>query len=252
MNASNYDYVAFIDGDCVAPANWLSYLVQEYTAVKKDNLQLAAVGGTNIPDDNAPAFVKSISIALDSYAGSFNSAQGRQFGKHKQVKSLANLNVLYDKQVIYEVGGYDESLKSEAEDADINYRISCRGYDFVFLPGSYVYHKMRATPSGWYKNMFRYGKGRARLLKRYPKMWNISFFFPILYLIVIFSTLLFPINRIFMLGLLYVPAIIFLAIKLCIKNNSIKFVPGVILIFFIQHFGYAIGELYGLVNPRIK
>ena len=73
VKASRYDYVAFIDADCEAPQDWLSILVKYHQKAKQKNSKIIAVGGANIPPDNADEFVKAIGIALDSYVGSFTS-----------------------------------------------------------------------------------------------------------------------------------------------------------------------------------
>ena len=184
---ARYDYVAFIDADCEAPHDWLSTLVKDYVKIQKKSEGVVAVGGTNIPPENAGSFLRAIGIALDSYMGSFCSVQGRQFREPRFVTSLSNLNVLYNKQKIKDIGYFDESLLSEAEDADINFRLFSAGNKFLFVPYSFVWHKMRPTPGMWLRNMFRYGKGRARLLKRYPQMWRISFTLPLIFIASIFS-----------------------------------------------------------------
>ncbi len=252
IKAAKYDYIAFIDADCEAPQNWLETLVEQFENVQLTDKKVIAVGGTNIPPENAGSFLQAIGIALDSYVGSFGSVQGRQFKKPMNVSSLSNLNVLYDKQKIIDVGYYDESLVSEAEDADINFRLISAGNRFLFIPYSFVWHKMRPTPKTWLKNMFRYGKGRARLLKRYPEMWAISFALPILFIASILSILITPFSNIFSLSAIYFPALLCFSLYMCIKKRHPELVLHVMLVYLIQHFGYAAGEVYGLLHTKVK
>ena len=252
VKASRYDYIAFIDADCEAPQNWLSTLVFSYEALSLKDETIIAVGGTNVSPKNAGPFTQAIGIALDSFPGSFNSVQGRIFGQSVYVSSLSNLNVLYRKEVIEDIGLYDESLLSEAEDADLNYRLSSAGYKLVYIPHSFVWHKMRPTPKTWLKNMFRYGKGRGRLLKRYPKMWSISFILPIIFSIGMLSILAGPIQKIFYLSLFYFPIICLYALYQSYKKKAGKFWLYVFSVYLIQHFGYAAGEVYGLINPKVR
>lgn len=252
IRAANYDYIAFIDADCEAPQNWLETLVEQYQNIQLTDKNVIAVGGTNIPPENVGGFLQAIGIALDSYIGSFGSVQGRQFKKPMHVSSLSNLNVLYDKQKIIDIGCYDESLVSEAEDADINYRLFTAGNRFLFIPCSFVWHKMRPTPKTWLANMFRYGKGRARLLKRYPKMWRVSFALPLLFITAI-STLFFtPFSNVFSLPAIYFPALLCFSLYMCIKKRHPELVLHVMLVYLIQHFGYAAGEVYGLLHTKVK
>lgn len=252
VKTSKYNFVALIDADCEAPSNWLTVLAENYLKITKNDNKVVAVGGANNPPDNSSRFLRAIGVVLDSYMGSFNSPQGRQFVTTRYVSSLANLNVLYRKEAIVEVGYYDESLFSEAEDADLNYRLSLSGCKFVYIPESFVLHKFRPTLTTWLKNMFRYGRGRARLLKRYPDMWQLSFVLPILFILAMFSLVLLPSNKIFFLPLSYFLVIMVFSFLICLKKRNLSIVFYVIAVYVVQHFGYAIGEVYGLLNPRVK
>ncbi len=162
------------------------------------------------------------------------------------------MNVMYDKQAVIDIGRFDVSLGSEAEDAELNYRLHSQGVRFIFVPGMPVLHKFRSTPAIWYKNMVRYGRGRARLLKRYPEMWSVAYVLPPLLLLVICSALLAMFYPVFSLPLLYFPAITMYAAFLCRKKQRLELTHHVALVFMVQHFGYAIGEVVGLLNPRVR
>ena len=252
VKAAQYGYVAFIDADCEAPEDWLETLVEQYQRIRLKDEKVIAVGGTNIPPENAGSFLQAIGVALDSYIGSFGSVQGRQFKKPMHVSSLSNLNVLYNKQKIVDVGYYDESLISDAEDADINFRLFSAGNRFLFIPHSFVWHKMRPTPKTWLKNMFRYGKGRARLLKRYPQMWAVSFALPLLFIAAILSISLIPFSMVFSFSAIYFPTLMCFSLYMCIKKRHPELVLHVMLVYLIQHFGYAAGEIYGLLYTKVK
>jgi len=252
IKASRYDHIAFIDADCEAPEDWLSKLADAYRKAYQEDENVIAVGGSNIPPEDAESFLIAIGVALDSYLGSFNSAQGRLFKKPHYVSSLANLNVLYRKGPIIDAGYYDESLFSEAEDADINHRLHSIGYKFFFVPGSFVWHKMRPTPRSWLKNMFRYGKGRPRLLKRYPEMWNLSFLLPPAFALAIAGILLGPFVKIFYLSAVYFPILFLFSFYQSTRKHFPKLTIHVMSVYLIQHFGYAAGEIYGLLHPKVK
>ena len=252
MKFSKYEYIAFIDADCVAPTDWLEILTDEFKTAKHLDNKVVATGGANLPPEESDKFLKALNLAQDSYLGSFNSAQGRKFKERRYVPSLANLNVLYLKSAIIEVGNYDESLASDAEDADMNFRLKKAGWRFVFVPRSFVWHRFRPDASRWFKNMFRYGRGRARLLKRYPDMWSISYALPIVFAFAMISIPFSVISPYFILSMTYFPMIIVFSLVLCLYKGSVSLLFQVIAIFLIQHFGYAAGELYGLINPKVK
>lgn len=252
VQAASHDFIAFIDGDCEAPSDWLSTLMQAMETGRAHNPAVIAVGGANIPPKEARPFVRAIGVAQDSFAGAFNSAQGRQFAEPRLVSSLATCNVVYDKQAIQAVGGFDETLMSEAEDADLNYRIGRNGGKFLFIPESHVLHWMRATPRLWWKNMVRYGRGRARLLKRFPAMWALPYVLPLIFLTGMLTIPLAQAWRIFSLPLLYFPALLLYAYLLSKRKNVPELFLHVFVVFVVQHFGYAVGEACGLLNPKVK
>ncbi|MDC0335729.1 glycosyltransferase [Pseudodesulfovibrio sp.] len=250
--AASHDHIGFIDGDCEAPTNWLSILMQAMEEAMENDASVIAVGGANIPPEKASPFVRAIGVAQDSFAGAFNSAQGRQFEASRLVPSLANCNVVYQKQAILDVNGFDETLMSEAEDADLNYRIGVNGGKFLFVPESYVLHWMRATPRLWWKNMVRYGKGRARLLKRFPEMWSVSYSLPLIFLTGMLTIPLAQEWPVFALGLLYFPAVLGYSYLLSARKKVPELFLHVFTVFLVQHFGYAFGEAWGLLNPEVK
>lgn len=252
IKAAKHDHIALIDADCEAPPRWLEILVEHYRELHRKDQEIIGVGGSNIPPKHSGSFIRAIGIALDSYIGSFNSVQGRKFNKDSIVPSISTVNALYDKQVINQIGCFDASLSDEAEDADLNFRINLAGYKLYYIPESYVWHKMRPTAKTWLKNMFRYGKGRARLLKRYPKMWSINFVLPIFFFCAMILTLLIPLSKIFLLPTLYVPLIFFFSLIQCNKYKSKNMIFHVMLVYYIEHIGYAAGEIYGLLNPNVK
>ncbi len=252
VEAARHPHIAFIDADCEAPSDWLQRLAGHYAEQRRLDPQVVAVGGGNVPPPDGNAFVQAVGLALDSFAGSFNSAQGRQFEETREVNSLATLNVLYDKAAIRDIGAFDVSLVSEAEDADLNYRLREKGHRFIFIPGLPVLHKFRPTPAIWYRNMVRYGRGRARLLKRHPQMWSLSFTLPPLFLFGMAGTLLTPWHWVFALPLLYFPVLWIHAAWLCRQKGRPGLVLQVFLVFVVQHFGYALGEVMGLLNPKVS
>jgi succinoglycan biosynthesis protein ExoA len=250
--AARYDHVAFIDADCFAPPDWLATLVSAFINNKKEDDRLVAVGGGNIPPLNANRFVKAIGIALDSFPGSFNSPQGRRFSRPKRVNHLACLNVLYEKRQLVKIGYFDESLETGGEDAEMNFRLSGSGAGFQFCPESFVWHQLRSTPAEWFRNMFRYGFTRAEILKRHPRMWHFNFVLPLIFFSAFTLTLLTPVNPIFGLPFLYFPVIFIFSAFQALSKKSLRLVFHVWLVFVVQHFGYALGEVTGLAVPLAK
>ena len=247
-----HDFLAFIDADCEAPPGWLSTLVKGYQAAKIRDSNVIAAGGRNIAPADARPFVKAIEIALDSYLGSYTSIQGRQYRRPVFVRNLSMSNALFEKAKVVEAGYFDESLRSEAEDAELNFHLAEAGYRLLFIPESYVWHRLRSSPILWLKNMFRYGKGRARLLKRHARMWNIHFALPLVFLLALASVPLAAFSRLFFLPLLYFPFVLGVSVIQAVRKKAPYLFGTVAAVFLLLHFGYAAGEFYGLLNPKVR
>jgi len=251
VRGARFDHIAFVDADCTVPPDWLSLLARSFDAAKSTAGDLVAVGGRNIAPPQAAPFVKAIEIALDSFAGSFNRVQGRQLRRPAFVSSLSLANAFFGRESILAVGGFDESLRSEAEDADLNFRLAEAGGKFLYVPDSYVWHNMRSSPKSWFRNMFRYGKGRARLLKRHRGMRHPVFLLPVVFLPAMLSVSLAWLSPVFLLPLLYFPLLGGLSLIQAVTHRSTPLWPSIFLVYGLQHFGYACGEVYGLLHPRV-
>ena len=83
-------------------------------------------------------------------------------------------------------------------------------------------------------------------------MWGIAYSFPILFLLAMAALALIPLSKGFLCAAIYFPLLVLFSFFLSLKNNQIRLAPYVILIYLIQHFGYALGEVYGLLSPSVK
>lgn len=166
-NASS-PLVAYTDADCIMPPHWLRTLVRAYRARKAEDVSLAGVGGGNYqPDDTR--FYRALNVFLSSPFGNRGSAQTERFREGRYVDSLAALNVLYEKDALESVGGYDcVHFPRAGEDEDLNCRLAEKGRRIYFVPGCEVLHFWRDTFAGWLRNMSLYGFWRAKLRRRHP------------------------------------------------------------------------------------
>lgn len=239
IQASRYPFVAFTDADCVVPQNWLKILSAEYQRLSFADPQIAGVGGGNIPADSSSRFSRALAVYLDSFLGSFNSVQGRNFEQVKQVASLACLNVLYKKKMLIECGLFDERLGNVVEDADINFRLKEKGHSLYFVPHLAVSHKMPLSFMGWLGKMNFYGRGRAQFLCKHNDYHNLFFALPLFFVL---SMLVWPLGflcPVFFFTLLYFPFIFLYAGSVALRKNKFLLFPLILAIFIATHFVYA-------------
>jgi glycosyltransferase involved in cell wall biosynthesis len=249
--------VAFTDADCVVPPGWLSLLVGSYLELKAARPAVCAVGGSNLPpardQDGANTFLATLGMMLNSFAGSLGSVQGLRFKKLTRVRSLACLNVLYEKEAVLRAGLFDVGMGNIGEDADLNNRLRRMGRELYFVPGSFVYHRLRPTPARWAANMFHYGRGRALLIRKdAANMQSGVYLLPFLFLPVMLASPLGFVREFFFLPLAYFPVVVLLSLAVCLRERR----PGLVLSLFscyvITHFAYSLGIWAGLFGQRKK
>lgn len=223
--------LAFTDADCLTPKNWLKNLVLGYQKYKKQIPQLVAVGGPNYPPKTT-SFYQALSIVLNTFLGSRGSVQGRRYPKDREVPHLPCVNVLYEKEAIKKIGGFDEALGSIIEDEDLSYRLLKTGRCFYYLANAGVIHKMRDNLWDWAKRMVVYGKGRIMFLKKHPERKSLVFFLPV---ILVLTT---PLSFWF-----YCLFFGFYSFWLAFRQQKPNLWFKIFLIFFATHWFYGWGEI---------
>lgn len=117
------DYIASTDADCVVKENWLKILVNNIQEAPDD---VVAVGGPNSIFENDPPFAKLVGYVQETFFASGGAPQSYKINKNRYVFGIPNCNVLYKRNKLIEVGGFDSSLDM-GEDAEINYRFTKGG-----------------------------------------------------------------------------------------------------------------------------
>lgn len=232
------ELLAFTDADCLVPKNWLIELVKGYLKYKSKNSAVVAVGGPNFPPKTTP-FYQALGLMLASSLGGRDTVQTKRYLKDRYVLHLPTVNVLYEKKKLREINGFDKSFGSIIEDEDMSFRLSQKGYQFVYLAKAGLIHKMRDNPWAWAKNMFVYGKGRMWFLKKYPQKIDLIFLLPIV--LVLTTPFSLPI---------YLPIIFLYSAWVTIRAKRIGLLPQVFSLYIATHLAYGLGEIYGIFKRR--
>ena len=131
------EIVAFTDDDCVVPSNWLEKILSGFEKHKN----VVAVGGYL----EAPEEILRSNI-FARYE-SFISRKNYRVSDKEEVSGWENPsggtnNLAYLKRIILEVGGFDETFPTAGgEDADLKWRITQKGYKFLYLPLKVEHHQ---------------------------------------------------------------------------------------------------------------
>lgn len=75
--------------------------------------------------------------------------------------------IAYRRSVFERIGYFDERFDA-CEDVEFNHRLDQAGLSCFFTPAVTVRYHPRATLSGLFRQLVRYGRGRIRLLRKHP------------------------------------------------------------------------------------
>lgn len=241
-------YIASTDADCVVKPDWLDNLVEE---MEKAPNNVIAVGGPNLVFENDPSFSKIVGYLQETFFSSGGAPQSYKISQKKFVFGIPNCNVMYKREKLIEEGGFNENINM-GEDAELNSRLTKRGYVYLYIPDAIVWHHRPITYKQFVKRMYTYGRGMGYLMRQkkvlrwYPFLPSIAICALLLaYPIIV----LFPISLYFytIAILMYFFATIFTIFFVYKKFPHLMSLVTLILL-PTQHFTYGIGFLSGFIK----
>lgn len=171
------DILVIIDGHCeLANPRYLQELADAFARSGADCVgrpqPLDARGATRVQ--------RAIAAARSSWLGhhpdSFIYSSTEQFVRPQSVA------VAYRRSVFETVGLFDESFDA-CEDVEFNHRIDQAGLHCFFTPRVGVHYHPRSSLARLFRQMVRYGRGRARLFHKHPETFTPGGFLPALFLL---------------------------------------------------------------------
>lgn len=118
-------FLASLDADCVADKDWLKNLMSLFSP------EIAGVGG------------RLIESRADTPIDVWRAVHMKQEWGEARLSSVPFLygsNSVFRKDLLQELGGYNQLYKSNYEDIDISQRIAAQGYSLAYEPAALVYH----------------------------------------------------------------------------------------------------------------
>ena len=240
------EFVAFTDSDCIPRADWLTKMSNYLTLFTS----AGGVGGIGDTMENSDMLSQSIDAVYDSYLGSLGSPSLAKTRNVSKVEAISSHNSVFHKTVLDLVGGYNE-IYILNEDTELCKRITESGYDLFLVPDSVVYHKRKETYREFMSKFFNWGVSRARAILTSPKMIDLK----ILALFAgfisnILLALLIPSVSVILTSL-YLGVILLNSLYIgAIKKT--RLIPNMIILYLLQHLGYAFGLIFGLLKGKYK
>ena len=164
-------YVLFLDGHCALPrSDYLVRVVELFASTGADCLcrpqPLDRLGGGK--------WARAISAARHSRLG--HNPNSDIYGGAAGFTDPRSAGAAYTRDCLRALGGYDERFDA-CEDVEFNHRVAEAGFKSYLHPDLAVFYRPRSGPKGLFRQMYRYGRGRARLMARHPEMvpWPLAF-----------------------------------------------------------------------------
>ena len=256
VNNAKGSIIAFTDADCVADQDWLTNLVRQLSK------GIGIVGGPNIIRHfKNSRITNAIDSVLSTYLGSGGSPQFYKIHEDCDVYALPSCNMAIQKNLFEKVGKFNEKLRYN-EDSDLCNRIRKSGSRILYSPSARIYHFIGIDSYNQFISYFhRYGYERGK-----NAATNLDFFtkFNVLSLSIVVAALSllsfsFFTSMAFMIFILLITIVIsvvlFVSLKIGIRNRSPMSFFLVLIIFpslhIVYNIGFVIGYLTGIKKSRI-
>ncbi len=248
VQAARGDIILLVDGHCDLDNS--QYLTNLADAFEQSG---AACVGRPQPLDvpGATRLQRAIALARASRLG--HHPASHIYSESEGFVPPQSVAIAYKKAVFETIGLFDESFDA-CEDVEFNHRVAKAGLPCWFTPKVRVRYHPRGTLAGLCRQMFRYGRGRARLLRKHPETFSVGGFLPAAFLLGLLAgpvlACLFPPLWIVygaVVGL-YVSAVLAMSILLALREPAL--LPLLPPVFLAVHFGAGAGVLREMTTRR--
>ena len=178
------NYIAYTDADCLVDKNWLNTL---YDVAQKTDKTIAGVGGPRLIAETK----NSKELVINAFLTTFLASGGNPAFSNrniKYIKSIANYNALYKKEIISKFR-YDDKL-IVSDDNELNFRLRKAGYHFINVPNAKVWHHETDSITQFARNMFNYGINITNTVKKHRSIVTINV--PLTILFILYLIFLLP------------------------------------------------------------
>jgi glycosyltransferase involved in cell wall biosynthesis len=140
IKLSSGDIVAFIDDDAIPEEDWLDDLVDYYNRYEGSNVagvggKVYGPGGDHFQFANGYLDLEGNVTAISDKPQDFNNP------KEKKFNHLLGTNCSFRRDVLLEVGGFDEFIEYFADETELCVRIIKAGYKIVHHPRAFIHHE---------------------------------------------------------------------------------------------------------------
>jgi len=159
IEAARGEIVAFLDDDAYPDADWLHYVAAQLRGNGH-----AGVGGPNIPPEDDGFLAECVAAAP---GGPIHVLVSDREAEH-----VPGCNMAFRKDVLEEVGNFDERFGVAGDDVDLCWRLQKADRTLGFSAGAVVMHRRRDSIRRYLRQQYGYGKAEALLEQKWPTHYN--------------------------------------------------------------------------------
>jgi len=167
LNAARGDLIYFLDDDSAPEPGNLRRAVSHF---KDPKVQM--VGGPNLCPREAPPLEQVFALVMASWLA-FGPSRARYAGvgqaRETSEKELILCNLLARRQAMLELGGFNEALYPNEENALMD-ELQKRGGKLIYDPQLLVLRRPRSSLKAFAKMLMTYGRGRAEQFRLHPTL----------------------------------------------------------------------------------
>jgi succinoglycan biosynthesis protein ExoA len=239
------DFFVVVDGHCkISNKSFLKDIADAFARSQADCL--GRPQPFIIPEEETTQ--RAIAIARSSSLG--HSANSLIHSAEEGFFSPVSMGCAYSKKVFQTIGYLDEHFDA-CEDVEFNYRVEKAGFKCFFTPKIALQYYPRATFSGLFFQLMRYGEGRASFLFKHREAMDIDVLKPVVLVLgitlgwvsVLINDHLFYAYLFCVFS--YAILLSYHAVKLR-TNESAVFTFKIFFAFLVTHFSLGIGLLKGV------
>jgi succinoglycan biosynthesis protein ExoA len=250
LKAARGDLIYFLDDDSAPEPGNLRRAVSQF---KDPKVQM--VGGPNLCPPGAPAIEQIFALVLASWLA-FGPSRARYaaVGRVRQTseKELILCNLLARRQSMIELGGFNEALYPNEENALMD-ELQKQGGKLIYDPQFLVHRRPRSNLRAFASMLMTYGRGRAEQFRLHPTPGSALNFVPPLFCLYLLALPF--VLKLTAIGKLYLEPLLFYALVLLAQAGALaargKLLPSLaaIPLIVLTHILYGLGFWRGLFTP---
>lgn len=159
---SRADIIAFIDDDVYVPPHWTTRVLEAFAPP-----DVGMVSGPSLVPTDITLLARLAGLALSSRAAGYVAqryVKGADSVKRVKWSRTIGCNMIFRRSAFAQIKKFDPDFYPGEEMIAAN-GVAKNGHALVFHSDAYVYHYPKQTFRGFWRQIFRYGATRIRLMR---------------------------------------------------------------------------------------